>query len=360
MQTLATQQQAYHLNPNLFFYLRDGEFIVWDYLNHQQWIVKSDYINALERIAKGQSISVSMTQDLLQSGMVSAREFSDLHWGWDIVSKIYHLSSSDIFQDVQKSEDEFVEEYLATCEQLDQEEIPAVNCDYKFDACFDIRVDQTPLGEVFRKRKTTRNFDGSSITYDELGSLLFTSCGEIHESWEDLQQAGYMTHSGRRSFPSGGGLYPIRYIVLALNVEDIIPGVYEYVPQANGLKLLKLLDKHLVFNDLTDILNSQFFCKGLAAGIFFVPDFSKEWEKYPHSRSYRDVFLDIAHCSQNVLLAATALELRTWITAAFKDEKLRNFLGIKEASTYPAEFIGIGHGENHSLPEAFRIRVKDS
>lgn len=353
MQTLATQQQNYHLNPNLFFYLRDGEFIVWDYLNHQQWIVKSDYINSLERIAKGQSISVNMTHDLLQSGMVSRHKFSDFHWGWDIVSKIYHLSSSDIFEDVQKSEDEFVEEYLASCEELNQEEIPAVICDYEFDACFDARINHVALGEVFRKRKTTRNFDGSCIKYDELGSLLFSACGEIHETWEDLQQAGYTVQSGRRSFPSGGGLYPMRYIVLALNVESIVPGVYEYIPQTNGLKLLKLFDKHLVFNELTDILNSQFFCKGLAAGIFFVPDFSKEWEKYPHSRSYRDVFLDIAHCSQNVLLTATALELRTWITAAFKDEKLRKFLGIKEPFTYPAEFIGIGHGKNNSLPEAF-------
>ncbi len=181
----------YHLNPHLFIYIREGEFIVWDYLNHQQWVVGGDYINALERVSKKQSISVNIFNDLAQSGIITRKAPRDFEWGWDVVSKIYHLSTPNIFEDVLKSKEDFVEEYRATCEALSKVEPTHLICDYAFENQFDPRLENISLGQAFRERKTTRNFDGSPVTYRQLGSLLYAGCGEIHTTWNDLESVGY-------------------------------------------------------------------------------------------------------------------------------------------------------------------------
>lgn len=346
----------YQVNPHLFFFIQGQKFIIWDYERHKQWVVERDYINALGKVVEQQSVSLTILTDLVKAGIVTRTPHDTIPWGWDIVSKIYHFTSSNVFKDVKKSKRQFVQEYIAMSTKLPAKSVEEekVFCDYVFEHTFHESMDLVSVGSTFRNRKTTRCFDGSSMDYKTLGQLLYASCGEIHTTWCDLEEEGYVPDRRRRSFPSGGGLYPIRYCVLVINVDGIKPGVYEYLPEANGLKKIRSLQTHGIYERLSHCMNSQFFCEGIAAGIFFIPDFAKEWIKYPHSRSYRDVFMDIAHCSQNVLLAATAMRLRTWITAAFQDEPLREFLGIEEPLTYPAEFIGLGYGENHTLPKAFR------
>jgi len=338
------------LNPHLFLYPGNQGFILWDCLNHQQYEIDKPTLNALYDLSQGQHTETHI-DDFIEANICSTDPFPDFEWGWDPLSKFYHVGVSDIFEDLHKSPDEFVKEYLEIQEEDEaRDEAP---CDVLFKSEIAQDLHNISFGEVLLKRKTTRQFDGSSLTIEKIGELLYASCGEIHGEWKEIQEAGYKTSARRRAFPSGGALYPFRVFLIAIRVEGLSAGVYEYSPRQNGLKFVKDLRGIEIDSKLTDILCSQYFCEGLAAGIVFVPSFERAWGKYPHSRSYRDVFLEIGHCSQSVLLAATALDMQTWMTAAFKDEKLKSFLGIDNLGVYPLCYIGVGKGSPLSLPLKF-------
>jgi hypothetical protein len=53
---------------------------------------------------------------------------------------------------------------------------------------------------------------------------------------------------------------------------------------------------------------------------------------------------------KRTLLTATALGLQTWLTGAFYDSKVEEFLEIKASTESSMFFIGIGHGDNQSIP----------
>jgi len=339
-----------NLNPHLFLYPGNHGFILWDCLNHQQYEIDKPTLNALYDLSQGH-LTETHIDDFIEANICSTQDFPDFEWGWDPLSKFYHVGVSDIFEDLHKSPDEFVKEYLEIQEEDEAaEEVP---CDVLFKSEISQYLQNIPFGEVLLKRKTTRQFEGSSLTIEKIGELLYASCGEIHGEWTEILEAGYKTSSRRRSFPSGGALYPFRVLLIAIRVEGLKPGVYEYHPRQNGLKRIKDLSGFDMDSELTDILSSQYFCEGLSAGIVFLPAFEKAWGKYPHSRSYRDVFFEMGHCSQSILLTATALEMQTWMTAAFKDEKFKSLLGIDKMGVYPLCFIGIGKGSSLSLPKKF-------
>ncbi len=341
-----------NLNPHLFLYPGAHGFILWDCLNHQQYEIDKPTLEALYDVSQGTALeNAEILDGFFEANICSTEPFPDFEWGWDPLSKFYHVGVSDIFEDLHKSPDEFVKEYLEI--QGEDEESEDVSCDVYFKDEISQELQKTSFGETLLKRKTTRQFDGSSLTVERIGELLYASCGEIHGDWTEIIEAGYRTSSRRRSFPSGGALYPFRILLIAIRVEGLKLGVYEYHPRQNGLKLVKDLSGVDMDSELTDVLSSQYFCEGLAAGIVYLPAFERAWGKYPHSRSYRDVFLEMGHCSQSVLLTATALEMQTWMTAAFKDEKLKTLLGIDKIGVYPLCFIGIGKGSSLSLPKKF-------
>lgn len=93
----------------------------------------------------------------------------------------------------------------------------------------------------------------------------------------------------------------------------------------------------------------QFYMEGLAFGVFMVSDLTRVWEKYLHSRAYREIFLDAGHLSQTLQLTATSLSLNTWVSGYFRDDDLINYLGITEENKAPLLFVGIGKGNRTPL-----------
>ncbi|MBL0942190.1 MAG: nitroreductase family protein, partial [Alphaproteobacteria bacterium] len=104
----------------------------------------------------------------------------------------------------------------------------------------------------------------------------------------------------------------------------------------------------------------QYYLKGIAFGLFLSARFEKSWWKYPHSRGYRVIMLDIGHASQTVLLTATTLGLNTWLSAAFNDTGVDELLGIQNNSEASLFFIGVGHGDNSSLNPTMIDMLKET
>lgn len=131
--------------------------------------------------------------------------------------------------------------------------------------------------------------------------------------------------------------------LVALNVDGIARGVYHYRSHDNELALVSEIPDDLMMG--TQFLFEQAFSNDASAFIIITSRFEKMWWKYPASRAYRVANIDVGHLSQTALLLATELGMNTWLTAAFVDEDVRDFLKIEPLSAeYPMLVLGFGTG----------------
>jgi SagB-type dehydrogenase family enzyme len=341
-----------YVNPFLFFLIKDGELIAWDYKNHQQYEIEKDYLERLLAWAKNPHLEkIPMDQELEEGGLLLSSPPSSMEWGWDVLSQIFHVGTQNIAEELSTLEaPQWIENYLQYCESISQEapKLLLKREGKKVALPFpDITLlDQETLVNALKNRKTCRSFQGKPLDLSSLSTLLYLSFGCIHGEWKDLNDNELETLGVRKAFPSAGGLHPEEVYLLALRVKGLEAGVYHYDPQDHHLTLIQLGD----FEErLIQLLYGQYFAKGLSIGVFLTARFEKSWWKYRHSRGYRTVLFDIGHASQTFLLTATALKLNTWLTAAFSDSQLEDFLKIPSSSESPLFFVGAGYGDNQSF-----------
>lgn len=341
-------------NPHVFYFIKDGEIIAWDYQNHQQYSIEPEYLQRILSWSKEHDQKITaIDQELAEGKLLSEKPIEAGEWGWDILSQIYHLGTKDTAENFTNlTKEECIKHYLDYCKVI-AAELPRSHTVHEGDIIklpapnFSLLKDAHFL-DVLKQRKTCRSFYAKSITLDQLSTLLFTSLGKIHGEWEDLKEHGLMSLGIRKAFPSGGGLHPEEAYIFALNVDGLDPGIYHYQFSEHQLTLIEKGD----FEDtLIGLLSSQYFARGIAVGIFLAARFDRTWWKYPHSKGYRVVLFDIGHASQTVILTATALGLNTWLTAAFADSRVEKLLHLCDTTESPLLFIGAGYGDNRSIDE---------
>lgn len=341
------------VNPHIFFFLKDGEIIAWDYKNHQQFVLEKLYFARLVDWSNQTELEpLPLDQELTEGALLCTQQPPKEEWGWDVLAQIYHIGTRDIATNLGELDpQQWSKEYLEYCQGISQEapdfhvkregeiiELPSPK--------HDLLKNQNFL-DVVKARKTCRSFTGKAVALESLSTLLYVSLGPLHDRWQDLEDNNLKVLGVRKASPSGGGIHPEEAYIVAFNVEGLEPGVYHYDAQQHHLTLVK---KGEFEKQVIELLLGQFFAKGLAFGIFLTSRFDKIWWKYPHSRAYRVALLDIGHASQTTLLTATALGLQTWLTGAFYDSKVEEFLGIKTSTESSIFFIGAGYGDNQSIP----------
>ncbi len=343
-----------HINPYLFFLLKDGEFIVWDYLHHAQFALEPDYMERLKLWSLNQIDSPSpIDAELEEAQLISKTPFQQGEWGWDELSKIFHIGTKDIAEHlIGLTKEEWTENYLTYCQSIASH--PPTFHIQREGKCINLPqpnlslLDQQDFLEIVKRRKTNRSFKGEPISLDYLSTLLFVSLGPLHEKWSDLEDNGLQILGRRKSFPSAGGLHPEEAYLIALKVDGLTAGIYHYDSVEHHLTLI---EEKFAEAELVQLLYGQYFAEGLAAGIFLTARFEKGWWKYPHSRGYRMTLIDSGHASQSILLTATALGLDTWLTGAFSDSHVEEFLSLNSSTEQPLFFIGLGHGNNMTVDE---------
>lgn len=350
-----------YLNPHLFFLIKDGVMIVWDVKHHKQLEIEDAYIQRLKEISNTPAVESlsSIDQDLLSEGLIGTEPYEEIAWGWDDLSRIYHTGVQDIDGGQNLAEDVWVNEYMNLCDDI-REDLQTIYYSREGEKVVLpdpnlSKLEEMSLWQSLKQRKTNRCFNGQSITLEELSTLLFSSFGLIHGEWKELMSHGFEEMGYRRSSPSGGALHPVEAYIFVFNVEGIRPGVYHYNVKGH---FLTRVSTQVSYDELQQSLCGQFFVQGISVGVFLVGNFDKVWRKYGHSRSYRDVFLDAGHLSQTFLLSATAIGLRTWVTAWFRDSEISRILDISGYEHAPLFFLSIGHGENKAIPDQLEKIIK--
>jgi SagB-type dehydrogenase family enzyme len=179
------------------------------------------------------------------------------------------------------------------------------------------------LTALLRARRSGREFGDAGLPLGALATLLHCAYGAVSTDAPP-----------RRTVPSGGALYPLELYVVATRVEALREGIYHYDPLGHGLEVLelaavgaRLAELHLypelapapVLLALTGVFGRSRFKYGL--------------------RGYRFTLLEAGHVVQNVVLAATALELTAIPIAGVDDRELERLLrvdGVDESVVYCA------------------------
>jgi len=338
------------LNPHIFFQLKEGKIIAWDYFHHQQFILEKEEFERLILYSQDKPFEEQDQEFLAHHLLTDTLEENT--WGADVLAEIFHLGTCDVFEQTPLTNPEdFIKEYIQYCEKVVKTPLePSLKHEGQTVALPQPNLEllkEKNFWQVLRSRKTCRDFYGTSISQEVLSTLLFISFGFVHEGWEEFKKYTLPEVSKRKTSPSGGGLHPIEVYVFIYHVEGVRPGLYYYNATSHTLVLLKLGD----FEDqLISILANQYYAKGLSVGIFLTADFQKAWWKYPHSRGYRNVLYDLGHLSQTFLLSATALELQTWLTGAFHDSSIAKLLNVGpfEKALF---FVGCGKGSGNAFDQ---------
>ncbi|MEB3701892.1 SagB/ThcOx family dehydrogenase [Candidatus Bealeia paramacronuclearis] len=344
------------IKNNIFFLLKEGSIVLWDYENHQQYRLSKDYLERIVDIAQGAEIvEDAISADLRASSVLSPSHNKPPEWGWDDLSWIFHQGTKNP-PFVESHSQEWFKAYLTDCGHKTPPELDLKS-----------RLDQTKIDlfpfdptlfknalflDVLDQRTTSREFTSEEIDFKSFSSLLYKSFAYMKDPWGNDSQIEIL---GRHKVSaSAGGLHPFNFYIIVNAVETIDPGLYIYAIEEHALYLQKTGDFR---QEMIHCVSGQDFAKELSFGIFLVADFRKVWWKYEHSRGYRHVLLDAGHQSQTFLLMATALQLLTWVTGALDDRATEDFLEISESYLSPMLFLGAGKGEPKTLSTSMLSQI---
>lgn len=207
------------------------------------------------------------------------------------------------------------------------------------------KIKNTTLIDALNIRRTSRSFQNTSIAIEDISLILHTAFYINPKKTHTLNNIEW--HCEQRTSPSSTGLAAIDGYVVCRNVDGIPPNVYLYDSQRHALIQVSEKNSH---SSLSTLLLDQYWADDLPAGIFLVSDLRRTWIKDISTRGYIANFLDAGHLSQTLLLLCTALNYHTWLSGAFRDDLVENYLGL-EHFQLPTLFIGFGKGEQTPLPK---------
>lgn len=324
----------FKVNENLTITLDEGIFGLWNLETGEQYEIFErrylDRIFELNELIDMPYIPKSEDEILIEAGILLIGKQAEERqkqktlngpWGWDLVSKIFHLGSKhnfpSRFTNMETNEEagyvSFCESIAESTPNLDTERegelvsLPSYNSK---------AIDSYSLKKALWERTTSRNFNKEPVPLEIVSNILFTTFGKIHGDSHKtkLAERGILTVGYRRSSPSAGCLQATEAYLVALNVNNLERGVYQSFAVDAGFLI---------------VMSSRF---------------DKLWWKYPHSRAYRSALMDVGHLSQTFNLVATAHKLNTWLTGYFIDDLLNNLIkvdGFKEHSLF---VLAGGHG----------------
>jgi len=168
--------------------------------------------------------------------------------------------------------------------------------------------------ETLARRRSLRQYQDRYLTQEELAALVWATQGVT------LATPNYLL----RTAPSAGALYPVETYLAIHKVEDVEPGIWHLNLPDFCLELLKGMNARQA---LAQACLGQRFLAEAAVDFIWTGILNRAMWKY-RERAIRYIFLDAGHICQNLMLAATALNLGCCPVGAFFDEEVENLVGI--------------------------------
>lgn len=342
-----------NINSFLFILPRPPNLIIWDYKNHKQFELNHEFSKRLtELICDLERFDNSNTIDtqLLDAGILSRLTPAAVEWGWDELSKIFHIGTKNIpFDRAPKDIHEWSIQYLEHCKNvLAKRTSPNKTPDQLPGELIQLpkpSVMKGSLSDALTNRKTCREFSADAVSLETISTLLYLTLGYLHQRTTSIDDCIAEGLHERRTSPSGGGLNACEGFIYVQNAIDLGPGVYAYDPSTHTIRFVNSLP----VEPLGELLCGQHFINNLPFGLFITSRFDKLWWKYEHSRAYRMAYVEAGHIAQTFQLVATSLGLNTWLTGALSDTQVENLLNLEDSTEQPLFFVGCGRSDGQVM-----------
>lgn len=340
------------INPHLFILPRTPGQIVWDYREHKQFELNLEYSTRLAQLIDNPELfddrNIIDTQ-FLNTGILTTSIHDAIEWGWDELSKIFHIGTKNIpCEYTPQNIHEWSRHYLDHCNDVLTSDAPDAgrrSTRERINLPAPAGFLSDGLADALILRKTCRSFTGKAVALADISTLLYLSLGYLKEREGDIDETIAEGLAARRSSPSGGGLNACEGFLHVQNVSGLAPGLYAYHPAEHALSFVQPLPDA----PLGQLLCGQHFINNLPVGLFISARFDKLWWKYQHSRAYRMAYVEAGHISQTFQLVATALGLSTWLTGALTDTQVDTLLGLEDSAEQPLFFVGCGQSDGQVM-----------
>jgi len=180
------------------------------------------------------------------------------------------------------------------------------------------------LWETLKRRRTTRTFASTPLSFDELSLILRYTFG-----CRGYNLVGEGAAILSKTSPSGGAMHPTEVYVLARNVEALEPGLYHYGVQRHELELLTGFTSDECGSLAKELSSGQGFLREAPALFLLTARFFRNFWKYRRQgRAYAVLLMDSAHLAQTFYLVCAELRLGAFVTAAVNGTNIEKRLGL--------------------------------
>lgn len=180
------------------------------------------------------------------------------------------------------------------------------------------------LEETIVRRRSVRRYRREPLDLFQLSQILWSA-------------QGITGSRGSRAAPSAGATYPLEIFVVVGKQsiiaketerapEELQAGIYHYEPDSHSLSLGKAVDLR---PDLARVTLNQEFIVDAPLAIVICALYHRTSYRYGR-RGERYVHMEVGHVGENIHLQAVALGLATVEVGAFRDEEVREVLGLEE------------------------------
>ncbi len=175
-------------------------------------------------------------------------------------------------------------------------------------------AEENSLEKTIKERRSVRSFSQDSLKLEEVSQILWATQGITDKE------------RGLRAVPSAGAVYPLTVYVSVRDMEDLSPGVYEYLPEEHTLKLTK--DDEVTREIYESALRQDPVMEGRVT-IVIAADYDITRTRYGE-RAERYVHMEAGHAGQNIYLQAEVLGIGTVAIGAFDDSGVGKAVGVRE------------------------------
>ncbi len=179
-----------------------------------------------------------------------------------------------------------------------------------------LNLEKTTLVQAMSRRESRRNFSQSPISLQELSFLLWSTQGV-------RRLMGH--HSALRTVPSAGCRHSFETYLAGLNIKDLHPGLYRYLPLSHRLAQLEKIPD--LSSRLINATLGQTFCGRCAVTfIWTTVAYRMEW-RYDLA-AHRIIPIDMGHVGQNLYLACEAIQAGTCTVGAYDQDAMDQLIGV--------------------------------
>jgi len=182
--------------------------------------------------------------------------------------------------------------------------------------------------KVLRNRRTKRIYSERELNKLILSQLLWAAQGISDENRKF------------RTAPSAGALYPLEiyFIIQNKGCKELVNGLYRYIPEGHRIRLIKSGN---LSSSLGEVGYSQDFFSESPICFIITAVPIRTTKKYGE-RGYRYIYIEVGHVGQNIQLQGVSLGLSVGIAGAFRDNKLKNLLGL-DKNEIPLYLMPVGY-----------------